>query len=286
MQYVTAFIEALDAAAGRNVIDRIVAVMGGSLGGNTSLLLTDRYDPNARPYLRTIVSWSVTATAPTNYAGVVPGAWAAALTGTTDRRGQPGTARPPRHRSASTSRRCTTSRWGRTGCLRCCSRCCRSRRSRSCGTAAATWPAMDSIFSRGKTGRSHSRVSTATRSTLRLIRHWAVALDLEQINFSFQDRPPKAVPPRCPADAGRWRHDNFQPNAIYNSTIEVARAIRGTANGKAEFWLATGHSIHSERPHLFVREILYFLEHPDAGDSPNGTVVSTPPKADYSRRDA
>jgi hypothetical protein len=63
---------------------------------------------------------------------------------------------------------------------------------------------------------------------------------------------------------------------------QVAKAIRETAHGKAEFWLDTGHSIHSERPRLFVREILYFLDHPDAGDSPNGTVVSTPPKAAYS----
>jgi pimeloyl-ACP methyl ester carboxylesterase len=114
-----------------------------------------------------------------------------------------------------------------------------------------------------------------------LTRHWAAALDLEQITFSFQDRTPKPKPDaRLMLVAGD--NDNYQPNAIYNSTIEVARALRDTAHGKAEFWLDTGHSIHSERPHLFVKEILYFLDNPDAGNSPNGTVVSTPPKADYS----
>jgi hypothetical protein len=58
-----------------------------------------------------------------------------------------------------------------------------------------------------------------------------------------------------------------------------------SGQGKAEFWLDTGHSIHNERPRLFAREIIYFLTHPTAGDSPNGTVVSTPPKAAYSMTD-
>jgi pimeloyl-ACP methyl ester carboxylesterase len=124
-----------------------------------------------------------------------------------------------------------------------------------------------------------------------LTRHWAAALDVEQITFSFQDKRPyssqnqPSTPP--PPDARLMLvagdNDNYQPNAIYNSTIEVARAIREMGvHGKAEFWLDTGHSIHSERPHLFVKEILYFLDNPDAGNSPNGRVVSTPPKADYS----
>src|SRR5262249_45913495 len=106
--------------------------------------------------------------------------------------------------------------------------------------------------------------------------------DLEQIAFSFQDKPPKQFLPDARLMLVAGDNDNYFPNAIYNSTIDVARAIREMAHGKAEFWLDTGHSIHSERPHLFVKEILYFLDHPDAGDSPNGTVVSTPPKADYS----
>ena len=99
VQYVIAFIEELDAAKSGNVKDRIVAVMGGSLGGNTSLLLTDRYDPTTRPYLRTIVSWSVTATAPARYAGLVPGAWRRRRARPPGEGGvQPGIARRPRDR--------------------------------------------------------------------------------------------------------------------------------------------------------------------------------------------
>ena len=79
--------------------------------------------------------------------------------------------------------------------------------------------------------------------------------------------------------------DNFFPNAIYNSTIDVARAIRDSAHGRAEFWLDTGHSIHSERPRLFVQEILAFLADPRSGNSPIGTVVTTPANASYSMVD-
>ncbi len=80
-------------------------------------------------------------------------------------------------------------------------------------------------------------------------------------------------------------NDNFFPNAIYNSTIDLARSIRLSGQGKAEFWLDTGHSIHNERPRLFAKDILYFLANLDAGDSPYGTVVSTPPMAVYSVTD-
>ena len=71
LQCITTFIDQLDTTIG-NVKNRIAAVIGGSLGGNTTLLLAGRYDPNLRPYLRTIVSWSVTATAPAEYLGVLP----------------------------------------------------------------------------------------------------------------------------------------------------------------------------------------------------------------------
>jgi pimeloyl-ACP methyl ester carboxylesterase len=122
-------------------------------------------------------------------------------------------------------------------------------------------------------------------------RQWTTAIDLEQISFSFQDSkqglslvitPGSADLPASRLMLVAGDNDNFLPNAIYNSTIDMARSIRLTGQGKAEFWLQTGHSIHNERPHLFAREILYFLANPDAGDSPYGVVVSTPPKADYS----
>ena len=292
VQYVTAFIEALDAATGRHsVMDRVVAVMGGSLGGNTSLLLTDRYDKNDRPYLRTIVSWSVTATAPSRYAGVVPGAWAATL----QPKGLPTQAVSPESPGDHATQVAYIEKmyndplgppsplfpllplppqpimWFRGGYED-----VRNPGNAIAGTDWQPWKDMAVAQSRFDRYEIYSP----------LTRHWAAALDLEQITFSFQDRPPKQFKPEARLMLVAGDNDNYQPNAIYNSTIEVARAIRGTAHGKAEFWLDTGHSIHTERPRLFVREILYFLDHPDAGDSANGTVVSTPPKANYSRVNA
>jgi pimeloyl-ACP methyl ester carboxylesterase len=119
-------------------------------------------------------------------------------------------------------------------------------------------------------------------------RHWATAIDLEQISFSFQDqqsglsvmttRDSVGLPgSRLLLVAGD--NDNFFPNEIYNSTIDLVRLIRLSGQGKAEFYLDTGHSIHNERPHLFAKDILYFLANLDAGDSPYGTVVSTPAQA-------
>jgi pimeloyl-ACP methyl ester carboxylesterase len=57
--YVVNFIESLDSALG-DVKNRIVAIMGGSLGGNLSLMLGGLYD-GSHPYLRTLVAWSPTA---------------------------------------------------------------------------------------------------------------------------------------------------------------------------------------------------------------------------------
>jgi len=280
VQYVIGFVEALDKKVG-NVKDRIVAVMGGSLGGNTSLLLTDHYDPKDRPYLRAIVSWSVTATAPARYAGLVPAAWVAAVSGMTKDAFSP---EPPGdHTTESQYIEAMYTvplgkgalftvlpippqpiMWFRGGYKE--------------GDGLDWQPCKDASVARSRFDRYEIYTPA--------IRHWITALDLEQITISFQDRLPMTMPqPDARLMLVAGDNDNYFPNAIYNSTIKVARAIRDTAHGKAEFWLDTGHSIHSERPHQFVQEILYFLDNPDAGDSPNGWVVSTPPMAEYSRTD-
>jgi hypothetical protein len=276
VRYVIAFIDTLDAQVS-NVKDRIVAVMGGSLGGNTSLLLTDFYDPVHRPWLRTIVSWSVTATAPARYAGLVPAAWLAAKTGMTKDAVSPeppgdhateakyiakmyADALVPKELFSVLPIPAQPIMWFRGGYKP--------------GDGLDWQPCKDASIARSRFDRYEIYTPD--------IRHWITALDLEQIAFSFQDTPPKPSLPDARLMLVAGDNDNYFPNAIYNSTIAVARAIRETAHGKAEFWLDTGHSIHSERPHLFVKEILYFLDNPDAGDSPNGTVVSTPPKAVYS----
>ena len=184
VRYVIAFIEELDTEVG-NVKDRIVAVMGGSLGGNTSLLLTDFYDPVDRPYLRTIVSWSVTATAPARYAGLVPAAWLAAKTGLTKQAFSPEPSGRPHDRVGvhrddvrlPLGPRALFSvlpipaqpiMWFRGGYEK--------------GDGLGWQPCKDASIARSRFDRYEIYTPA--------IRHWITALDLEQIAFSFQDRPP------------------------------------------------------------------------------------------------
>ena len=105
-----------------------------------------------------------------------------------------------------------------------------------------------STGSRARTSRSPGRASTGTRSTPRPSgtgsRPWTWSRSRSASRTGRRSQ--FAARRRLMLVAGD--NDNYFPNAIYNSTIEVARAIRETAHGKAEFWLATGHSIHSERP--------------------------------------
>jgi len=275
LKYIIGFIEQLDATIG-DVKDRIVAVIGGSLGGNTSLLLTGLYDQN-HPYLRTIVSWSVTATAPANYLGVIPAAALAAYVGGL----QAAATKPEPPDDHATQAQffevMYTKPLSANPLLYIPPQPVMWFRGGYAPDGAKDWQPCKDMSIAGSRFDRYEIYSP-------LMRRWITALNLEQISFSFQDDKPVLQPDaRLMLVAGD--NDNYFPNAIYNSTIEVARAIRQSAHGKAEFWLDTGHSIHSERPRLFVKEILYFLVKPDAGDSPNGTVVSTPPKAVYSMAD-
>ena len=270
IQYIMAFIERLDATIG-NIIGRVVAVMGGSLGGNTSLMLTRYYDPAARPYLQTIVSWSVTAMAPSTYLGIISaGAVAAYLEGM-----QAAATKDEPYNDHATEAQYIQGMYA----------------TPLSGNPLLYIPPQPVMWYRGGYAPDGSRnwqpckdrsIAESRFDRYEIYspfeRRWMTALDLEQISFSFQDNPPA---PKAGSNlmlvAGD--NDNYFPNAIYNSTIEVARAIRLSAQGKAEFWLDTGHSFHNERPHLFAKEILYFLANLNAGDSPYGTVVSTAPKA-------
>ena len=260
--------------------------MGGSLGGNTSLLMTDWYDAN-HPYLKTIVSWSVTAMAPSDYLGIISGGDIAAyLSGLQSA----ATSSEPFDDHATEAKYIQTMysvplsnnpllpippqpiMWYRGGYA---------------PDGHGGWqPCKDESVARSRFDRYEIYSPFERR--------WTTAIDLEQISFSFQNNRPHLSAVVTPASPGlppsnlmlvAGDNDNFFPNAIYNSTIDLTRSIRLSGQGKAEFWLDTGHSIHNERPRLFAREITYFLTHPTAGDSPNGTVVSTPPKAAYSMTD-
>jgi pimeloyl-ACP methyl ester carboxylesterase len=277
--FIIQFIETLDLQLG-NVKGRIAAVMGGSLGGNMSALMTDHYDQN-HGYLNTIVAWSVTATSPSKYLGIVKvGDVAAYIAG---QEGQVTLQEIP-HDHAEEVKYISNMyasplsadpllyippqpiMWYRGGYA-------------PDGSIGGWQPCKD----RSIAGSRYDRYEVYSPNE----RRWTTAIDLEQISFSFQDNgsglsvvtaaPPGMPNPHLLLVAGE--QDNFFPNEIHDSTIDVARQIRLSGHGKAEFWLDTGHSIHAERPQLFAREIVYFLTHLDAGDSPNGVVVTTVPQA-------
>lgn len=282
-RYVIAFVDALEAQVASTIKDRIVAVIGGSLGGNTSLLLANDYHPVHRRWLRTIVSWSVTATAPARYAGVLPGAWLAAHVGhLTEAAFSP----EPADDHATEAAYLQTMyaeplvadptafsflplpaqpvMWFRGGYAP--------------GDGLGWQPCKDASIFQSR----HDRYEIYTPR----IRRWITALNLEQITLSFQDRPPVPTWPDARLMLVAGDNDNYFPNAIHNSTIDVARAYREAGgHGRAEYWQVTGHSIHAERPRLFVMEIRDFLDHPDAARSKVGTVVPTPPRAAYSQVD-
>jgi pimeloyl-ACP methyl ester carboxylesterase len=290
-QFIINFIEALDAQLG-NVKSRIVAVMGGSLGGNMSLLLTQHSQETTRqgtmvrrPYLDTMVAWSATATATATYLGLVPQGPVAALAKL--RKQVRDTEQFGDHTKES-------------GYLQ-----DMYFNPLVPGVSGITpvvppqplmWYRAGQPDSKGNPDwllckQAYIAQSRFDRYEIYSVysRHWAIAIDLEQIWFSFQDaKAPEAI--AWPAHshlmlvAGDW--DHYNPNQIFNSTIDVTRMIRRPIGkpppkGKAEFWADTGHSFHDERPHLFASEIVYFLTHLDAGDSPHGPVITTPQRAQY-----
>jgi Zinc dependent phospholipase C len=287
-QYIIGFIEKLDQHLG-NIKGRIVAVMGGSLGGNMSLLMTDWYAKNSQEYsyLQTIVAWSATAAASAKYLGIPAADLAGYIAGQDSQIKNLGPKETPDDHDTEVQYIQNVYinqlipkvpkgsplymppqpiMWYRGGYAP--------------GDGTDWQPCKDQSIARSRFDR-YEIYSMAAR-------HWTIAIDLEQISFSFQDNQPCLAVKSTP-DSNlllvSGDNDNFSPNAIYNSTIDLARSIRSSARGKAEFWLDTGHSFHSERYILFAKEIVYFLNNLTAGDSPNGIAVSTAPYAAYSQVD-
>ena len=291
-QYVVSFIEELDKQVG-NVKGRIVAVMGGSLGGNMSLLLSRENDASHQ-YLNTIVSWSVTAVSPSTYLGILSNGLAGAYLGhlkdgvaSSDSTGTP----PDDHTMEAqyiSKVYFDPLSPGYVGVVPYIpADPIMWYRGPDPITGAVDWPPPDP-----KTGARESCKSDYIAQSRydryeiysERARRWTQAIDLEQICFSFQDNCLYRAIASAPGShllLAAGDRDNFNPPVIYNSTIDVARLIRHTAHGKAEFWSDTGHSLHAERPHLFAREIVYFLNNLGAGNSPNGDVTAPVP-APYS----
>ena len=89
---------------------------------------------------------------------------------------------------------------------------------------------------------------------------------------------------RRPADAGRRRQRQLLPERHlqqhHRRRAARIREARRTARPSSGWTPGTASTANART--CSSRRSSYFLDNPDAGDSPNGTVVSTPPKADYS----
>jgi pimeloyl-ACP methyl ester carboxylesterase len=288
LQYVRDFIDALDLKVG-NVKGRIKAVMGGSLGGNMSLLLSTKQVPG----LETIVAWSVTAVSTMFYLGLISVEWVATFLkhlqdGATD---SELTGAPLQDHSKETEYMHHVY--------------FEPLNPTPIPGVLPYMPPDPIMWFRGpdpvpdtptvihdweQCKKDNIKASRFDRYEIysEQVRHWTNAIDLEQISFSFHDDCAVygliASSPGAHLLLASGDRDNFDPNAIYNSTLELAHLIRHTAHGKAEFWFDTGHSLHSERPHLFAKDIVYFLTHLDAPDSPFGTV-GAPQPAPFSATD-
>jgi pimeloyl-ACP methyl ester carboxylesterase len=246
-QYILNFIDAIDRQIG-NVKGRIDGLGGGSLGGNMSYRLARRAD--TYPYLRNIVSWSVTCmqgAQDPNIVGHLGG-----LIGKYNEAEQPGTRHdffdnlynkpllpvgilPPQPQL-----------WYRDD-----------------------WSCKPSYIEHSKFDRYEYYTPE--------FRRWTYRLNYEMTIYSFQEgdlyAPNKAEgPPRYQtvnarmllASGDRDEHDPFY--TLYGSTVNVAGKMTNT-HGSTLFMKDTGHSIHDERPAFFAAQIVDFL-HPSAPPPP------------------
>ena len=261
-QYVINFIEALDQKVG-NIKNRIAAVMGGSLGGNMSLLLA-RESTQKYPYLRTIVAWSPTSMLPVHGDignGIVK--WGN-LSG------------------ANWGPEATNTRADYFYHLYF------EKLSNLLDLPAD--PVMwfwDGWVSKDGTNCKASEIAQSRFDRYEvyssMLRRWTTAIDTEQAVYSFQDPDGPGSPPRFQQIGGRLLlvagekdcytnacRNSLNPLSvllsntidIYGYTHDVANLMRG-ASGRTLFIKNTGHSIHDERPRFFAQEIVHFLNMPD-----------------------
>jgi len=298
-QYIINFIEALDRQLG-NVKNRIVAVIGGSLGGDMGLLLSSRND-SAHPYLNTIVAWSVTSLAPstTSIFGVSTNngdeAWG---TGGYQTRLTAAGTLSNRHDYFHNLYFEDIADFGKLIGI---------------SFAPEYVPPQPVMWYRNSDWQPCKTSSIAQSRFDRYeiysesMRRWASALDLELVYLSFSDTFGQgAISPYggdlnftfpSPLPSSRLLllagdKDNYVPANIYYSTQVIGAALTGSlglvlpgssasqqAYGKVEFWQNTGHSFHAERPQALAREIVYFINNLDAGNAylSQGESRSGPP---------
>ena len=273
-RYIIAFIMTLQSQLGITD-EQIVAVMGGSLGGNMGLLLSSQN--GTHPFLDTIVAWSATSLAPSTTFDISNSFVAAYIGGLKTQVTSP---EPPTNHAIESAYidkmynqplinepvlpfiPAQPLTWYR------------SPTPPAPEPAEPQWaPCKSSLIAQSRFDRYEIYSPT--------MRHWAIAVDLELITFSFQDNclyqqiSAMSATSTSHLFLAAGDRDNYDPVDIFNSTITVAQLLRHNVRGKAEFWKDTGHSFHDERPHLFAKEIVFFLSNLDADTSPNGTVTNS-----------
>jgi pimeloyl-ACP methyl ester carboxylesterase len=264
-QYVINFIEALDQKLG-NIKNRIVAVMGGSLGGNMSLMLA-RENDLVHPYLKSIVAWSPTSMMP-GHGAIDDGLIWNGIVGNASATNWGTEAANTRHDyfhhlyfevlSKIAGLPSNPVMWYRDGWV--------GGHGEDCKASYIAQSRFD----------RYEVYSSA-------LRRWTTAIDTEQAMYSFQDADNGSSSPRYQTIASRLllaagekdcyrngcTHSSDPRSAVLGDTLDIygythdVANLMGGAPGRTLFIKNTGHSIHDERPQFFAQEIVHFLTEPD-----------------------
>lgn len=230
-EFIVSFVDALDAQI--PIKGRLVAVIGGSLGGNLSLRLGERNVP----WIQHVVSWSPASVWDSYNHDQVK--WAA-LRYCQERMDQDETGAPPKR--------------------------IRFFYQAFDSPVQIFGPTQPELWYRNGWG-CKSQYIDADRLQRQEIYHerfrrWRWRLGLEQLLFSHWSKDPSSGKPRCTLNqtptllmAGR---EDKSPD-FYDGAKKLAQLMAASTPGEAIFLQDTGHSIHNERPKLLAKYISEFL---------------------------
>jgi pimeloyl-ACP methyl ester carboxylesterase len=245
-RFIIEFIESLDRQFG-NVKPRIAAVMGGSLGGNMSLQLSRRKDKYS--YLRTIVAWSPTCfKQPDGPARMMIGSPAGGnLINLFQAPEQDGT----RHDYITTMYD--------------------KPLSALFGMPAQPEMWYGTSFTCKQQHILRSRMDHMEQYTPQN-RQWTTRLNYEMTQFTFhegdvykstgptdkQEGPARLLTMTSKLLLAAGMEDDYNQVRNFSETMGVAPHMTNTP-GTTLFIMATGHSIHDERPKFFATKIVDFI---------------------------
>ena len=223
-RFVVNFVSALSSRLGQPglVEGRIAAVMGGSLGGNLGLRLAQRHEP----WLHNVVAYS----AGSVWNAARDAAMAEAVVLGLDRPIEPETvgSRAAFFANAfdeSLPVKTQPDQWYRD-----------------------SWPCKVASVNNARLDRQEIYTPQYRRW------HWRISL--EEVASTWRD---PGAPPQFAARLllGAGQEDNYWPANIFNNTQALAGELSG--EGDTFFFVATGHSIHAERPAALARKVFAFV---------------------------